>query len=429
MGRLIKIFEHEKLTLHADSWGRKMTKTELDKLYDFNDRNGNVYFTGIRDGVKFNSYVGVIQIGGLIIEILPKADKQFDKDKEDLEVSAARWRNVLLTMLAACQKIKLEAVTESNLHRRYHSILDMYFEIFLDEVAGLLKKGLIRNYQITHANVTSLKGRLDFNRNIGNNIVHRERFYTHHQVYTFDHLINQILIRAIHILNRISSNPDVRDKLARIKLDLPDISDCKIQKHHFEKIPVNRKTEPYREALKIARMLILNYSPDIKSGQENMLALLFDMNQLWEEFIFRKLVRSKPEDCEVFFQNSQVFWQNHFIKKSIRPDIVVSKLVDGRRENFIIDTKWKIIDMQNPGDDDLKQMYVYNMYWDASKCMLLYPRTFPGSESWGEFPKGRDNENRCKLGFIDVLNLESSGLNRRIGEEIFMKLFDDENKY
>src|SRR5690606_34560546 len=122
----------------------------------------------------------------------------------------------------------------------------------------------------------------NFNRNIGENLIHRERFYTHHQVYNHDHLINQILGSALAILNRIITHPNLKDRLARVNLDMPELSNMVIQKSHFKKIPDNRKTVAYHEALQIAQMIILNYSPDIKTGKENMLALLFDMNQLWE---------------------------------------------------------------------------------------------------------------------------------------------------
>ena len=75
MARVIQVFEFEKLTLHLDWKGRQLLPRELERLLEFNDNNNNLYFTGIRDGIQFNNYVGVIQIGGLTIEILPKADK------------------------------------------------------------------------------------------------------------------------------------------------------------------------------------------------------------------------------------------------------------------------------------------------------------------------------------------------------------------
>ena len=76
MSRIVQVFEYESLTLHKDWRGRYLQPRELERLYEFNDNNKNVYFTGIRDGVKFKNYVGVIQIGGLTIEILPKTDKK-----------------------------------------------------------------------------------------------------------------------------------------------------------------------------------------------------------------------------------------------------------------------------------------------------------------------------------------------------------------
>ena len=57
-------------------------------------------------------------------------------------------------------------------------------------------------------------------------------------------------------------------------------------------------------------------------------------------------------------------------------------------ETFVIDTKWKIIDPKKPGDDDLKQMYAYNMYWNSSKSMLLYPSSNPKETEFGSFHKG-----------------------------------------
>jgi 5-methylcytosine-specific restriction enzyme subunit McrC len=422
MGRLIKVFEHERLTLHSDSWGRKLSPPELKKLYDFNDKNNNIYFTGIRDGVKFSSYVGVIQIGNLTLEILPKADRTKENTEKEFEQASLKWRNVLLKMLAVCNHIRVDAVSEASLHRRYSSILDLYFEIFLDEVEILLRKGLIKQYRVNEGNMGILKGRIDFAQNIQKNLMHRELFYTHHQVYNHDHLINQVLQHALLILNRVSLNGKLKDRLARIKLDMPEVSNIVIQKNHFDKLPDNRKTVMYREALKIARMIILNYSPDIKTGHENMLALLFDMNQLWEEYIYRMLLKYKSENFKISYQNSKVFWETESLSKKIRPDLVIQFSEQDKKENFIIDTKWKIIDYRNPGDDDLKQMYAYNMYWNAGRSMLLYPGTCNFPELWGVFPKGIDYENKCKIGFVNVLDKEAKGLNLNIGQEILKKL-------
>ena len=165
MSRAIQVFEFEKLTLHEDWRGRYLEQKELDKLYEFNDNNDNVYFTGIRDGVKFKNYVGVIQIGGLTIEILPKTDKN---TAEDSDFSA--WHGALLNMLKVCKHINVNSVSEASLKRKHNSILDLYFEMYLDEVQSLLRAGLVKKYRRDASNVFALKGRLDFNKNIQKNL-------------------------------------------------------------------------------------------------------------------------------------------------------------------------------------------------------------------------------------------------------------------
>jgi 5-methylcytosine-specific restriction enzyme subunit McrC len=96
----------------------------------------------------------------------------------------------------------------------------------------------------------------------------------------------------------------------------------------------------------------------------------------------------------------------------------------GDTERYLIDTKWKIIDAQHPSDDDLKQMFAYNAYWEADKSMLLYPRTHNQPEKFGIFHKGIPGQSRCKLGFANVLN-ENGGINLEIGDEILEKLLSD----
>jgi len=411
MPRTIKVFEHEQLKIHANARGEKLEQHELRKLYEFNDQHHNQYFTGIRDGVKFKSYVGVIQIGGLTLEILPKADKHVYNEDEH-KVVTTRWRNVLLQMLAITQRIPVESVSEASLEKRHHSILDLYFDLFLNEVQKLLHRGLVKKYRDKSGNLPVLKGRLDFNRNIQQNLIHRERFYTSHQVYDQDHQLNQILLRALVILERIATSPFIKDKLARTLLDFPEVKEIHIQKDHFNRIIENRKTVPYLEALKIARMIILNYSPDIKGGTEDMLALLFDMNKLWEDYIYRSILRVKPDDVAINFQNSKIFWRSDSHHKSIRPDLVVRR----GNEAFVIDTKWKIINSLKPDDDDLKQIFTYNLYWKSYHSILLYPSTNHEFRShYGKYHEGFDSEHGCSLAFVNVLD-ETGALNRKSGE-------------
>ena len=110
------------------------------------------------------------------------------------------------------------------------------------------------------------------------------------------------------------------------------------------------------------------------------------------------------------------FWNN----KLIKPDIVLKKEIDGTEQTFIIDTKWKLIDSNKPSDNDLKQMYVYNMYWDSFKSILLYPTNTEQITEYGKFHKGRDEDNLCKLGFLKVY--EGLSDNIKLKESIYKEI-------
>ncbi len=411
----LRVFEFEKLTLHPDTLGRCVSKPQLDKLYEFNDRHGNQYFTGIRDGIRFKNFVGVIQVGGLTIEILPKADRKVSK--ESFEADAMDWQKALLRMLALTRRIKVDASSEASLKKRHNSLLDLYFELYLNEVALLLRKGLVKKYIVREGNLKKLKGRINFPHHLRQNIVHKERFYTHHQVYQQDHIINQILLRALVILETIV-NGKLRDKVERLRLDFPELKEKLITEKDFTNLKLSRKATSYQEALGMAKMIILNYSPDIQGGDQQMLALMFDMNKLWEEYVYRMLLKVNQSKWSVSYQNSKHFWET----RAIKPDIVITDRVS-KKVRYIIDTKWKIIKANDPADDDLKQMYAYNMYWGNQRSMLLYPGANQEKETFGKFHIGRAESNECKVGFVNVLDPKGA-LDYAIGDRIMEKLRD-----
>lgn len=400
--KFIQVFEYQKLRYDDSGIFRKH---HFDAMVKFNELHQNKYFTIIHQGIRFGSYVGVIQIGGLTIEILPKADNNENADKN-------LWQNVLLNMLKICKKIQVESISETQLKKRYHSILDVYFELYLNEIERLVKKGLIKKYRKNQSNQNALKGKLLFAQNIQKNVVHKEHFYCEHQVYDKNHLLHQILYKGLLVLKNFV-NDSSKDKLNRLLFEFQDIENVNIQKKHFDKIIFDRKNHDYQKAIDIAKIIILNYSPSLNYGNENLLTLLFDMNALWEEYIFRILQKHKTEEIEVSFQNSDKFWEN----KRIRPDIVIKT----KDETFVIDTKWKIIEANNPSDDDLKQMFVYNLHWKAEKTLLLYPKTNQLDSEFGTFHFDNLGK-KCKLGFVDITNEMTIKNSKIVAKEIFEKL-------
>ena len=406
----IQVFEHSFLAIGERGFEKRhfIALSKLNALHDYQ------YFDLKYNGVVFKQFVGVIQVDNLTIEILPKIDRYEAEDKEN----KTKWRDVLLEMLKVTKKLKIQQVGQANVSRQSIHLLDIYFEWFLNEVQLLIHQGLIKQYYKEIGNVKALKGKLEFAGHIQKNLVHKERFYTTHQVYEKDHLIHQILGQALEIIATLSKGNYLYSKCKTVQLNFPEVKSIKANENTFTRIPKSRKTAPYDNALAIARLIILNYGPNVSSGSEKMLALLFDMNSLWEEYVLVRLKQvCQDNDIEVYGQNSKGFWNGI----TIRPDIVLKKQIEGKMETVIIDTKWKNIDQSQPSTHDLRQMYVYNEYWESRKSLLLYPSNIDGLDDFKSFDSiTADPHHQCGLGKVSVL--KDGKLDDRIGIKI-LELF------
>lgn len=411
----IQVFEFQKLKVGDGGFNEH----HFASLVKFNEKNSNKYFTPIYNGIQFKSYVGVIHVGGLTIEILPKSDREHAS-----EAVKNRWQKILLNMLKVCRYIQVDNVSETGLEKKYNSILEVYFEIFIAEVEHLMKQGLIKKYRCLQSNQLALRGKLVFSQNIQKNLIHQERFYCENQVYDKDHTIHQILFQALRILDDIVSQ-NLKDRVKRLLFEFHDFNLKEFKARQFENLSLNRKSKPYGKALDISKMIILNYSPNLNSGQDNMLTLLFDMNKLWEEYIYIVLKRNCPTHFEISSQAQNIFWE----QKTIRPDIVIRDVETQR--HYIIDTKWKIVDSSSPSDDDLKQMFTYNLYWKADRSILLYPGTGQSDSGFGKYhyqhyhiTTSEYGENLCKIGFVDLIKDGAMKEEMMISGEIFQKMFE-----
>jgi 5-methylcytosine-specific restriction enzyme subunit McrC len=405
--KVISVFEHQRLKVGESGF----KQTHLDALLRLNEYHEGNYFEPIAKGIKFNQYVGVIQVDGITIEINPKADKDDDDN---------RWKGVLLKMLKASGKLKAQSSGGANVKRQHLNLLEVYFELYLNEIENLLHKGLIKQYRINTKNTKALKGKLEFAGHIQKNLIHKERFYTSHQIYDTNHFIHQILQVAISIVDQFTKGSRIYDKVKRVQLNFPEVSAINITEKKLNSITLSRKTEPYSYALELARLIILNYSPDIASGKDKMLSLLFDMNDLWERYILKQLKKTcEGTNIEVIGQDSKSFWGSN----SLKPDIVLKK----GDKTYIVDTKWKRPNKSSASVGDLRQMYTYCRFWNAEKAMLLYP----GDSRENKFQSFKTDDyslidseteiidHQCKMEFSSVLNS-----NNELDEDIGIKIIE-----
>lgn len=361
----IRVFEHKPITKGQEIDGVIFDEHKLKALQLYYGKTGVPYFSLIHNGVRFNEFVGVIQVGNLVIEVLPKADNNISDVAEK-----AKWHEILIQMLLAVGVFDIHAPSSSTLNLKTNSILDLYFELFIKEVEYLLHQGLIKQYRKVEGNVTVLKGSLLFSKHIRHNLTHQERFYVRHNTYDIEHTIHLILYKAILLLKRINTNHGLQSRIGALLLHFPEMPDVKVTEATFNKIIFNRKNQSYKPAFEIARLLLLQYHPDVSRGRDHILALMFDMNKLWEQFVYVSLRKHKAAGYHIIPQPPKPFWKPESGSRSgMRPDIVIKY----GETCTVLDTKWKNLGGKNPSPDDLRQMYIYHEYFRAQKVALLYP--------------------------------------------------------
>lgn len=390
----ITVFEHQALKLLDND---EFKKHHLEALQRYYGEKGTNYYSLINNGVKFNQYVGVLQVGKLVIEVLPKTDKAENID----------WRKLLIGMLRAVGTVKVFNAGTTNLKLRSNSVLDLYFELFINEVEQLVHQGLIKQYRRNEENRSSLKGKLHFPKQLQHNLIHKERFYVNNQTYDWENTFNQILLVALQVIKTINTSSALQSRVGGLLLAFPELSSIKATENTFSRLNFNRKTEPYREALNIAQLILLNYHPDLSKGQNNVLALLFDMNVLWERFVLKSLKQFAPEGYKIRGKIRKPFWQPETGNRAfIEPDIVI----EHDKVTYVLDTKWKVLKGNRPSDDDLKQMYVYSKYYHSSYTALVYPANTV-QETNGSFfnETGKGKNYPCSIIKLEV-PLNSSNL-------------------
>lgn len=353
---VIRVFEYDVLSVGMSSNGTCFEQRHFDYLAKMSPTK---YFQIQHRSIRFLQYVGAIQAGDLTIEILPKIDRY--------NADTSLWRDWLIELLRYCKLLKIEHLGTAQLSLKHHSILELYYEFFLTEVEQILHRGLYFSYQSVSKNRRSLKGKLQFEQHLRKNWLHKERFFTRHDEYGYDNIFNQIIGATLQLLSTVSLSPKLRLRLNAARAKFPDLTNKYFQNTDFQYLKYSRQNQYYQNAIQIAQLLLLQNRPSLKAGKHQLLALLFDMNLLFEEYIFRQLCQLRSQNIRISRQEQSLFWNRQYL----RPDIVL-KIGEN---HYVIDTKWKVLKKNKPSMSDLQQAFTYGQYFDAKASILLYPKT------------------------------------------------------
>ena len=356
----------------------QLTITEFERIYqhdidkkDFDDienfilknSDENAPFLRIASGVggKFiqaRNYVGVLQTkSGLTIEILPKI-----ADKNDAERSKA----VFIKMLKTLKNFPFKSSNLASLKTQNLPLLEIFISMFLCELEALVKKGIKSDYVALEENLNFLKGKLNINEQIKRNSIHKERFYVGYSEFLSDIKINRIIKTTLKFLYKKSNSSKNQQKIRELLFIFDEVSECEDYKNFFAKLVINRQVKHYEQTLLWCNIFLLNNSFTPHKGDDLALALLFDMNALFESYVGNFI---KKKFSGTILQHSEKHLVENPKSFKLRPDIFL-------KGKFIADTKWKIISSRDGiSQADLYQLYAYGKKHPCDgKLHLIYPK-------------------------------------------------------
>lgn len=313
-------------------------------------------------GIKTGSYVGVIKYADFQLNIIPKIIG--DTDSVCLEN--------LAFMLSYTRQLTIHTTGQAQLTNCQNPFLEVLIAHYADVLLKALSRQVPHSYETREENLSTIKGKILFAQNIRHNFGNLARTYCQFDEFTPDNLLNQTLKFVSYALQKLTGIPQTRQKLLKISAVYDKVTLRPVAYTETQKIILNRNQTIFNEPLELAQMFLQNSTISLHNHTFTNLAILFDMNKLFEEFVYMALKHTYPQ-WNIKAQNSKSIIQSiggiPDTAYTIRPDIIVN-------ENTIIDTKYKIIDLPNhkPSEADIYQMLAYAKFYGIKNIILCYPR-------------------------------------------------------
>lgn len=356
-----------------------VSETVFDALrqFVFENENADGLFTfTVQKGVEFirvRNYVGLLALpDGTMLELLPKMEQQTNA------------RPLLLTMLRYLRHSPFRTIRGAQSRAVKLPLWEVFITAFLDTVEPLAQQGIQRAYVSVESNERFWKGRFQATRQLRENRYHAERLAVVYDELTANVPPNRILKSTLlYLANRTTDRANQR-RIQQLRWVLDDVPVSDSVPDDLNAIRrSSRLFARYEAALLWAKTLLLGHGLGVKMGKATSFSLLFPMERVFEDYVAHGIRTYWPSSDDVRVQESSAHLVDEHVglpKFKLRPDI----LIRHHDRTFVLDTKWKHVNGQEPGSQvstgnygieqaDMYQLYAYGKKYAASDLFLIYP--------------------------------------------------------
>ena len=309
-------------------------------------------------------WVGVIDLPGFSIEILPKIAQKVDTDL---------CRDILTRMLLVTHSSFVMLKLPSSIKCNRNGLKEVLISLFLDALETYIKSGIINSYQKVQSNTEVIKGRILFSKQFKENALAPTRFYCRYSKYISNNSINQFFMSCLLQMSYVSRDNNNLQRIKIAKQCFVDVDIMDVRKALGRKLSFNSINHSAAEAYDLGYMFLSSNFLALSAGNISINSMLFDMNKLFETFMFRAIRQvyggKAHYQSRCNYMVEQINNGKNFVK--LRPDIIINN----NSGNYIIDMKWKM-PKSFPKESDVYQMNAYSTaIANIKKVFLLYPKT------------------------------------------------------
>ncbi|MDX4027975.1 McrC family protein [Aliarcobacter skirrowii] len=351
-----------------DNFIKKETFDSLEKFVLENEKTAQYLKITTKSGfgkvLQAQNYVGVIQTkDGTTIEILPKIKNATTEKSKD----------ILIKMLKTLKNSPFKNLSVANLKSSKIPLFEIFISMFLEELTLLVRNGIKSDYISKEENLKFLKGKLKISEQIKYNTIHKERFFVQYEEFISNRVENRLIKTTLKFLYNKSKLNKNQQRIREFLFVFDEIEISHNIKTDFSKIKLNRQMKDYEQVLLWCKTFLFENSFSPYKGNDIAFALLFDMNLLFESFVYSYLKKSSNfQDIKSQDRTHHLAYENGIGRFRLKPDIVIN---GGK---IIADTKWKILSEDKAYNgvlqDDMYQLYAYGTKYDnCEKIYLIYP--------------------------------------------------------
>lgn len=348
----------------------EISNCDLDKLQDYLKCNKlNSVLKVTRHGIETTSWVGVIKYKKHQFQILPK-----------LICDNGNTENILknlIFMLSYTKKLDIRTSDTAKLSNSKNPFIEILIREYAKSLFECLKRITPKKYVREEDNLNYLKGKIKFTENIRYNCVNQSKFYCEYDEFSENNILNQLFLFVSTCLYNISNDSYNKKTLKFIINYYSDIKLVRFDRFKAEKIKLSRNQELFKKPFNLAKMFIEKTSVNLSKNKFENITLIWDMNKLFEEFVFEIMKKFKDKlGYKLVAQKGRRLLKNDTSKKrNTFVDIMVEKGDGEELERIVLDTKYKkFVSSDNFSNADVFQVSTYCLLHNANKAVLIYPR-------------------------------------------------------